>query len=139
MQRPALRKRNEVTKFIASRNLAVDFLHFKNHVDPICQEVFNPYSFPELAPVNSVICEQTFAWTNQHANIQAMNKERFNFFMLYLLELHNLNIEKRLHIEARPSSSKRQQKILDALQHNIEKTEPQQSSPLDITSALYYD
>ena len=70
MQRPALRKSNEVTKFIAARNLAVYFLHFKNHVDPICQAIFNPFSYPELAPVNSVICEQTFAWTDQHTNVK---------------------------------------------------------------------
>ena len=75
MQKPDIRLRNEVTQYIASRRLAVHFLHFKNHVDPNCQEVFNPYRFKELAPVNSVIVEQTFNWTNQHTNVKVTYSE----------------------------------------------------------------
>ena len=58
---------NMVGKFFASRNLAVDFLHFLNHKDAKCQEVFNPY-VKELMPVNSVICEQKFARSNNYTN-----------------------------------------------------------------------
>ena len=51
---------NPIGKFFASRNLAVDFLHFLNHKDAKCQEVFNP-NVKELIPVNSIRCEQKFA------------------------------------------------------------------------------
>ena len=44
--------KNPIGKFFASRNLAVDFLHFLNHKDKRCQDVFNPY-VKELMPVNS--------------------------------------------------------------------------------------
>ena len=33
----------------------------------------------------SVICEQTFSWSNHMTNVKAMNMPRFNLFWLYLL------------------------------------------------------
>ena len=34
-----------------------------------CQKVFDPYVL-ELQEVNTVIAEQSFAWTNAHRNVQ---------------------------------------------------------------------
>ena len=61
--------------------------------DKFCQTETNPNNFPELKPVNSVICEQTFSYTNHYTNLKAMNGARYNFFWIYILDLHNNYVE----------------------------------------------
>ena len=61
--------------------------------DKYCQKENNPHNFPELKPVNSVVCEQTFNYTNHYSNLKAMNGPRYNFFWLYILDLHNNYVE----------------------------------------------
>ena len=107
-QNPAVLNINPITRFFGSRHLAVDCLHFLNHKDKVnikhwldiwmkrtnfqnCQYVYDPY-VPELNPVNTVICEQSFAWSNQYSNVMNMNGPRFNHFFHYLLDLHNLKV-----------------------------------------------
>ena len=53
--------------------------------------VYDPY-VPELNPVNTVICEQSFAWSNQYSNVKSMNGPRFNHYFHYVLDLHNLKV-----------------------------------------------
>ena len=63
----------QMTRYFSELNMAVDFLHFKvkqsdylscnhlclqNHVGKNCQKLYTPHQFPELKPVNSVVCEQ---------------------------------------------------------------------------------
>ena len=90
-QNPTVANISPITRFFASRHLAVDCLHFLNHKDKNCQFVYDPY-VPELNAVNTVICEQSFAWSNQYSNVKSMNGPRFNFFFHYLLDLHNLKV-----------------------------------------------
>ena len=47
---------------------------------------------PELSAVNTVICEQSFAWSNEYCNVRSMSGPRFNHFFHYLLDLHNLKV-----------------------------------------------
>ena len=76
-------------------------LHFcsmascRNHVDQWCHSNCNPDSVPELAGVNSQVCEQLFKKINSHRNCRKMNEARFGLFFLYQYEIHNLEIEKR--------------------------------------------
>ena len=64
----------ELTRYFSNLKMAVDFLHFKvwygkvlnqimifsvqNHVGKNCKEFYTPHQYPELKPVNSVVCEQ---------------------------------------------------------------------------------
>ena len=81
-------------------------LCIQNHVGKNCQKLYTPHQFPELKPVNSVVCEQQvyqgifllyicytylfqFKVSNNKTNVKAMNKERFNHFWLYVLDIHN--------------------------------------------------
>ena len=68
---------------------------FRNHVDQWCHSNCNPDSVPELAGVNSQICEQLFKKINSHKNCRKMNESRFGLFFLYQYEIHNLEIENR--------------------------------------------
>ena len=52
-----------------------------------------PHNFPELKPVNSIVCEQTFNYTNYYSNLKAMNGLRYDYFWLYILDLHNNYVE----------------------------------------------
>ena len=115
-QNPVVLNINKITRFFGTRNLAVDCLHFLNHKDKVlliflkldfiqskysfqkCQSVFDPY-VPELSPVNTVICEQSFAWSNQYSNVKSMNGPRFNHFFHYLLDLHNLKVILSLYLK----------------------------------------
>ena len=72
----------------------------------------NPHQYKELEPVNSQVCEQKFrynlfvlfsctipkifSYTNHFKNAKAMNEEHFRFYWLYILDLKNLLIEKKL-------------------------------------------
>ena len=103
---------NEITEFFASRRLAVDFLHFKNHVGKWCKENMDPYKYDDLKSVNTVVCEQQFSWSNHMANVKAMNEERFSHYWLYVLDLHNHHIEKNLEYVTNPLSKVRQASIL---------------------------
>ena len=68
---------------------------FRNHVDQWCHSNCNPDSVPELAGVNSQICEQLFKKINSHKNCRKMNESRFGLFFLYQYDVHNLDIENR--------------------------------------------
>ena len=82
-------KQNEKNSFYMKDNLhvagihtALDILRFavffkfnfiqNKYFYQKCQSVFDPY-VPELSPVNTVICEQSFAWSNQYSNVKSMN------------------------------------------------------------------
>ena len=131
---------NPIGKFFASRNLAVDFLHFLNHKDAKCQEVFNPY-VKELMPVNSVICEQKFARSNNYTNCKAMNGPRFNHFFIYIFDLNNLRNLGQVRTLANPLSKKRLEAILEEkLTLNIKCSDIKVAADdLDEVSILYYD
>ena len=102
-QNPTVLNMNPITRFFGSRHLAVDCLHFLNHKDKVpffCLILnFNCLHLelsicvrPELNQVNTVICEQSFAWSNQYNNVKSMNGPRFNHFFHYVLDLHNLKV-----------------------------------------------
>ena len=87
--------------------MAVDFLHFLNHKDKRCQEVWNPYDYPDLLKVNFQACEQKFSWSNSFTNVKAMNADRFNFYLHYIFEMWNLSINGDLQENLPPHSSVR--------------------------------
>ena len=89
--------------------------------DKYCQRETNPHSFPELKPVNSEICEQTFSFTNNYCNLKSMNSPRYNFFWLYVLDMHNNYVEDPRVLKINPMSPVRMSNILDKVLNNAMK------------------
>ena len=84
---------NDVTKHLADMGKHVDKFHFRNHVDPWCQEHCNPEGVAVLKNVNTQVCEQLFKKVNSHKNCKSFNEARFFIFFLYQFDIHNLAIE----------------------------------------------
>lgn len=99
---------NEVTTYFAEKIVkVVDKLHFRGHKGAYCKANCDPRKVPELQKVNTVICEQTFKWLNAYKSVKSMNEPHFFFFMMYMIDLHNLSIEKKLRQLANPKSAER--------------------------------
>ena len=92
-ENPERADRNEITKFFAELDKHIDRFHFRNHVDPWCQENLNPQHVENLKGVNTQICEQLFKKVNAHKNCKSFNESRFFLFFLYNFDLHNMSIE----------------------------------------------
>ena len=105
----------------------VDKLHFRGHRGAYCFENCNPSDVPEIKKVNTVVCEQvrgkvtsfkshpmfsliliinfhlkTFNWLNKYKAAKSMNEAHFLFFLLYVADMHNLKIERKLRVMCRP-------------------------------------
>ena len=92
------RKQSEICEQFARLAKCVDKFHFPGHKknDVYCQENCNPrLVLKELnvLQLNSPACEQAFKWINAFKNLKTMNEARFKFFLLYVIDLHNLNTE----------------------------------------------
>jgi hypothetical protein len=47
--------------------------------------------------VNTEVCEQLFSWLSKYSHItKHMNRWRFLFLMLYVLDNHNLDVDQQL-------------------------------------------
>ena len=112
-ENPKNANQNEVTKHFAGMVKAVDKFHFPVHkkTDKYCQENCNPNKELQklnISKQNSPACEQAFKWLNQFKNMKTMNESRFKFFLLYVIDLHNLHIEHRVDLIANPLNEKRE-------------------------------
>ena len=65
--------------------------------------------------MNSVVCEQTFSYTNHYTNLKVMNGQRYDFFWVYILDLHNHYVEDHRVLKLNPLSSVRMDSILESL------------------------
>ena len=73
----------------------VDSLHFRNHVDSKCRELYNPAKVKEQHPkYNTMAAEQTFVWLSRYKRIlSATNKTHHCFMLLMLIYRHNRYLE----------------------------------------------
>ena len=92
---------SEASKILGSLNFYVDRLHIRNHTDPWCHKNCTPFGKKSLDGINSIVAEQTFSWMNKFSQSKGMNRARFSLFLLYILDLHNLNKEGKFY-ETRP-------------------------------------
>ena len=81
----------------------VDKFHYPGHkkTDSYCRENCNPnIELKKLGinEINSPACEQAFKWINCYKNLKTMNEARFKFFLLYMIDNHNLHIEGKMNI-----------------------------------------
>ena len=68
----------------------VDKLHIQGHTEAWCLQNCHPKLFPDLEPVNTVICEQVNFWLGRYKYIvKHMNIYRFNFFLYIILNQYN--------------------------------------------------
>ena len=68
----------------------VDKLHIQGHTERWCLENCHPKLFPELEPINTVVCEQLNFWLGRYKHIvKHMNIYRFNFFLYIILNEYN--------------------------------------------------
>ena len=106
---------NDVTKQFAGIAKAVDNFHFnKGHKGKWCQQNVNPRTVMKqigMSNCNTPVCEQTFSWLNKFRNIKGMNESHFKLFILYVLDLHNLHIEKKIDVLANPMNPLRNSEI----------------------------
>ena len=52
-----------------------------------------------LLQVDTQICEQTFSWLSRYSKMtRKMKQERFLFFVLYICDLHNRRLQRRLFL-----------------------------------------
>ena len=59
-----------------SINKVIDVFHFRNHISPVCKELFSPAKLKADNPdFNTQVAEQTFSWIARYKHIVcAMNK-----------------------------------------------------------------
>ncbi|CAM2728125.1 unnamed protein product [Rotaria socialis] len=80
----------ELALFLDSCDLYIDRLHQKTHTRPMCLKDRNINTRPDLADVNTVICEQTNSWLKQYLNMLCnFSGERSKFYYLFLFHLLN--------------------------------------------------
>ena len=81
---------SERAKIIKTKKFVVDKLHIQNHTDHDCKKNCHPNLFPDLKPINTVICEQINFWLGKYKYItKHMNFYRYNFFLFTLLSNYN--------------------------------------------------
>ena len=69
-----------------------DKLHFKGHV--ACLDTHHPDLFPELADINTEVCEQVNFWLSKYKYIlKHMNFYRYNFFLYKNTNVNHCKID----------------------------------------------
>ena len=60
-----------------------------------------------ISHVNTQSSEESFVWINKMTHLKTMNEARHKFFLLYLVDLHNLHIARQMR-EANPNENRNQ-------------------------------
>lgn len=73
----------------------IDSLHIKNHKDKRCHELHHPDKIKESHPeINTMCCEQTFAWLGRYKKIVlGMGKRHHHFYLHRMIKRRNKYIE----------------------------------------------
>ncbi len=68
----------------------VDRLHIVGHKQSWCQKMCHPDLYPQLAGVNTMVCEQINFWLGRYKYIMKhMSQTRFNFYLYIILNERN--------------------------------------------------
>ena len=140
-EKPKQANQNEVTKSFAELSKAVDKFHFPVHkkTDKYCQENCNPNTELKklgILKLNSPACEQAFKWLNAFKNLKTMNEPRFKFFLIYMIDLHNLHLDNRVDLIANPLNPKREESVLELRITQVERDVAQPKKKLDTICEL---
>ena len=71
----------------------IDSLHIANHKDTQCKELYNPEKLKSEHPeMNTMCCEQTFAWLSRYKRIlSSMPKTHHHFYLHRMMTLRRRN------------------------------------------------
>lgn len=74
----------------------IDSLHIMNHKDRRCREKYNPEKLKKEHPeMNTMCCEQTFAWLSRFKRIlSSMPKTHHHFYLHRMVKRRNAYIER---------------------------------------------
>ena len=80
----------------------IDSLHIVNHNDRRCRETYDPESLKKEQPdMNTMCCEQTFAWLSRYKRIlNSMPKTHHHFYLHRMVRRRNAYIE-RCYVQGR--------------------------------------
>ena len=85
----------------------IDSLHIKNHKDPLCLQQYNPNEVITDDNMNTMTCEQTFAWFSRYKKILcAMPKVHHHFYIHRMVKRRNAYISWCYSIGRRPIQPK---------------------------------
>ena len=83
-------KATEISTFIDESDMYIDRFHQKTHTRPMCHKERNIRLRPDLADVNTQVCEQTNSWLKQYVNILCnLAGQRSKYYYLFLFHLLN--------------------------------------------------
>ena len=74
----------------------IDSLHIANHKDRRCRETYSPQQLKKDHPhMNTMCCEQTFAWLSRYKRIlSSMLKTHHHFYLCRIVKRRNTYIER---------------------------------------------
>ena len=74
----------------------IDSLHIANHKDRRCREIYSPQQLKKDHPhMNTMCCEQTFAWLSRYKRISSsMPKMHHHFYLHHMVKRRNEYIER---------------------------------------------
>ena len=74
----------------------IDTLHIANHKDKTCHDLYSPELLKKENPdMNTMCCEQTFAWLSRYKRIlSSMPKTHHHFYLHRMVRKRNSYIEK---------------------------------------------
>ena len=106
------REESDISEHFASLAKAVDKFHFPGPktTDKFCRENCNPILEIKklgIEVTNTPACEQAFKWINAFKNLKGMNEAHYKFFLMYLIDLHNLHIQNKVSSVANPLNESR--------------------------------
>ena len=87
----------------------IDTLHIKNHKNKRCHEIYHPTKIKDTYPdMNTMACEQTFAWLGRFKKIlPGMGKRHHHFFLHRMVKRRNKYIEHCYLCNRRPFQPKK--------------------------------
>ena len=92
------RQTSKVGKFLASIKIAVDRMHFKNHVDKWCRKNLDPDKIVEFKKLNTEACEQTFIFVARYRYAtKHMGQGMYHLFHYTIADMFNHDKLARSH------------------------------------------
>ncbi|CAF1621154.1 unnamed protein product [Adineta ricciae] len=84
----------------------IDKFHIGNHTRPMCQAQTNPYKYPDVNGINTVVCEQTNLKLKKYQNtLSSFSFPKSKIFYLLLFNFMNYPLLHLLYVTQRPYSS----------------------------------
>ena len=85
-----------------SINKVIDVFHFRNHISPVCKELFSPAKLKADNPdFNTQVAEQTFSWIARYKHIVCAMNKTHHLFYLHRMVLRRNSYTSKCYINGR--------------------------------------